>query len=199
MTNAGAATGFALPQPGLYELDAVHSFLYFSVQHLVIGRVRGRFNGFFGQLTVADDLDAWRLEVWVDTATVDTQNGRRDEDLRSTRFLDSEHYPRMTFSGRGIAAEPGSQWSMLGDLTIRDVARPVALKGRFIGQVPDRSGTSRIGFEAQASIKRRDFALDAELDGESGGLPVAHDIEVSINAELVRRTKTDAPVQAVRA
>ncbi len=189
MMHAGAPTGFALPQPGRYDLDPIHSFVYFSVQHLVIGRVRGRFNGFSGELTVADDLEAWRLEVRVETASVDTQNGRRDEDVRSPRFLDSEHYPRMTFSGRGIAVEPGNQWSMLGDLTIRDVARPVALKGRFIGQVPDRSGTSRIGFEAQASIRRRDFGLTAELDGESGGLPVAHDIAVEISAELVRQAE----------
>ena len=179
--------GFSLPLAGYYALDPVHSFFYFSVQHLVVGRVRGRFSGFAGTLTVAGDLAAWGVDVSVETATVDTQNARRDEDLRSERFFDTKHFPQMTYSGHGIATESGGLWTMFGDLTIRDVTCPVPLTGRFLGQVTDKTGSARIAYEASARINRRDFGLIAELDAESGGLVVGHDVLIDINAELLRR------------
>ena len=179
--------GFSLPLAGYYALDPVHSFFYFSVQHLVVGRVRGRFSGFAGTLTVAGDLATWGIDVSVETATVDTQNARRDEDLRSERFFDAKHFPQMTYSGHGIATESGGLWTMFGDLTIRDVTCPVPLTGRFLGQVTDKTGSARIAYEASARIKRRDFRLIADLDAESGGLVVGHDVLIDINAELLRR------------
>jgi len=179
--------GFPLPPPGQYVIDPVHSFVFFSVQHLVVGRVRGRFTGFAGALTVDADLAAWGLDVSVKTATVDTQNARRDEDLRSERFFDTEHFPQMTYAGHGIATESGGLWTIFGDLTIRDVTSPVPLTGRFFGQVTDKTGALRVAYEASALIKRRDFGLTAELDAESGGLVVGHDIAIDISAELVRR------------
>ena len=136
---------------------------------------------------VADGPGDWDLSVTVETASVDTQNGRRDEDLRSARFLNTEAFPQMTYRGRGLAAEPGGHWTMFGELTVRGVSREVPLTGRFMGLVPNRSGGSRAAFDATARMKRRDFELTAELEEESGGLVVGHDVTIEISAELVQR------------
>lgn len=180
----------------MYHIDPIHTFVFFGVQHLVVGRVRGRFDSFAGTLTVDDDLAKWRLDVSIESASVDTQNERRDADVRGSRFFDSLNFPQITYRAVGLLSESGGCWSTAGDLTIRGVTRPAVLTGRFIGLASDHSGTTRAAYQATAKIRRRDYGLLAEIDGESGGLVVGHDITVEIDAEVIREQVEAAPAPA---
>ena len=178
--------GLTTPHAGTYELDPVHSFIYFSVQHLVIGRVRGRFSSFQGTLIVPEDPTESRVDVVIHTASIDTQNDQRDEDLRSPGMLNVAAFPSMTYRGSGVIPELGGGWRIEGDLSVRDVTRAVPLHGTFLGAVADPFGKLRIAFEARTAISRKEFGLTRELEKESGGLLLAKDIMIEINAECTR-------------
>ena len=175
--------GTSIPAAGAYELDPPHTFVMFAVQHLVVGRVRGRFNSASGRIVIADDPAHSSVEVQIDTASVDTQNAMRDGDLRGERFLNVAKYPLMTFAGHGVTPDLDARWTLDGSLTVRDVTLPVPLSGRFLGVIVDPSGTTRAAFHATAAISRKDFGLVAELERESGGILLGKDILIEISAE----------------
>lgn len=119
------------PPAGHFEIDAVHTFVTFSAQHLVVGRVRGRFNEVAGTITVAEDLPASTLEVEVQMASIDTKNPTRDEDLLSAHYLDAGQFPTMTYRSVGLRELPGGLWEVAGEMTIRGVTRPVDLRVQY--------------------------------------------------------------------
>lgn len=192
-TNATVLTrlfdGIAIPLPGHYQLDPPHTFAEFSVQHLVVGRVRGRFNTLSGMLTIADDPLASSVDVQIEAASVSTQNETRDADLRSARFLDVAAFPLLRYRGEGVTPQLGGCWTVAGELTIRNVTRPVTLDGSFIGAIVDPSNQVRLAFQASAAISRKEFGLTAELERESGGFLLGHDIRIEIHAEAIHRTE----------
>ena len=122
--------------PGVYDLDPVHTFVMFRVRHLVVGRVDGRLKSFEGQFTVVEDsarpFD--RFEVTFEPASLDTHVKMRDDDLRSARFLDSDHFPTIVLSGGTSSRVGDGAWTVDADLTIRAVTRPVVLEVSFRGQ-----------------------------------------------------------------
>jgi polyisoprenoid-binding protein YceI len=174
------------PPAGVYKLDPVHTFVTFSVQHLIIGRVRGRFDAVEGTITVGEDPLVTAVEVSVETRSVNTMTAARDDDLRSERFLDVAKYPTMTYRSAGVTAVPGGAWLVKGDLTLRGVTRPVELLARFEGSLTDPYGNARVAFHARGSITRTDFGLTTELLKEAGGLLVGKDIILEIDAEAIR-------------
>jgi len=182
-------SGVAIPAPGAYELDPPHTFITFSVQHMVVGRVRGRFNSCSGTITVAEDPTKSSLDVSVDTESIDTQNEMRDEDLRSPRFLDVRAFPVMTYRATGVTPDLDSRWTLAGDLTVRDVTRTVPLSGTFQGAILDPFGKTRLAFHASAALSRKEFGLTTELDRESGGLLLGKDIIIEINAEAIKQAE----------
>jgi polyisoprenoid-binding protein YceI len=183
--------GIAIPTAGMYRLDPPHTFAYFSVQHLVVGQVRGRFNTLSGALTIADDPLASSLEVQIQTASIDTQNATRDEDLRGARFLDVSAFPLITYRGNAVTPQLGGCWTIAGELTVRDVTRPVALDGSFTGAIVDPSGHARLAFQASTAISRSEFGLTTELEKESGGILLGRDISIEIRAEAIgQETRT---------
>lgn len=179
--------GLTIPVAGIYQLDPPHTFAYFGVQHLVVGRVRGRFNTLSGTVTIAEDPRASFLDVRIETVSVDTQNATRDEDLRSARFLDVARFPLMTYRGAGVTPALDGRWTADGELTVRDVTRPVTLDGVFIGLIVDPANHVRIALQASAAISRKDFGLTAELERESGGFLLGRDIRIEIHAEAIRQ------------
>jgi polyisoprenoid-binding protein YceI len=174
------------PPVGTFELDPVHTFVAFSAQHLVVGRVRGRFEVVQGTIVVADDLRDSSAVVSVETASLTTLNPMRDDDVRSEHYLDVEHYPTMTYRSTSALESTAGVWRITGDLTLHGVTRPVELTVRFGGAVTDASGNIRIAFHADASITRRDFGLTYELLKEAGGMLVGKDIAIEIDAEAIR-------------
>jgi polyisoprenoid-binding protein YceI len=177
--------GALVPDPGTYKLDPVHSFIQFFAQHLMIGQVRGRFDSFGGTLIVGDDPLPSSLEIIVDTASVNSGNGKRDEDLRSPRFFNSERFPTMTYRAIRFTPEPDGRWTIDGNLTIRDITRPVSFSASFRGSVDDPWGHRRVASHGTAKTTRRDYDLLADLDRETGGLLVGKDVTITFAAEFV--------------
>lgn len=175
-----------VPPVGTFALDPAHTFVGFIAQHLVVGRVRGRFESVQGSITVAEDPADSTVAVEVVTASVATLNSARDDDLRSDHFLDVARYPTMVYSSTTLRELPAGDWLLTGDLTLRGVTRPVELTVRFGGAATDDYGNARIAFHAAGSITRSDFGLNYELVKEAGGLLVGRDVTLDIDAEAIR-------------
>lgn len=172
-----------VPPVGTFDLDPAHTFVGFSAQHLVVGRVRGRFEVVQGIVTVGEDPSASTIEVSIETASITTLNPTRDDDLRSQHYLDVERYPMMTYRSTATSELTAGAWLVTGELTLHGVTRPVALTVRFGGAVTDSSGNIRVAFHAHGAITRHDFGLTYELVKEAGGLLVGKDIAIDIDAE----------------
>ncbi len=177
--------GALFPIAGEYTVDPNHSFADFIAQHLVVGQVRGNFHPVTGNIRIADDPTLSSFEISIDTASINTQNATRDEDLRSARFLDVREFPEMTYRSTGVTAEPGGHLTIEGELTIRDVTRPVPIDVVFNGIVNDPWDNTRVAFSGSAKISRRDFGLMTELMRETGGLLIGKDILINIATELL--------------
>lgn len=175
-----------VPPAGTFELDPAHTFVGFSAQHLVVGRVRGRFETVKGTITVAEDLLSSTVEVSVQTASINTLIPMRDDDLRSEHYLDVERFPVMTYRSTATIEMTAGAWLVTGDLTLRGVTRPVELTVRFGGSITDPFGNLRVAFHAGGFITRHDFGLNYELVKEAGGLLVGRDITIDIDAEAIR-------------
>jgi len=175
-----------VPVAGRYEIDPVHTFVSFRAQHLIVGRVRGRFANVSGSITVADDPIDSSVDVTVDTASLTTGHPGRDEDLRSPRFLDVARYPTLTYRSATIAPVPPDRWLVDGQLAIRGVVRPVPLEVTVGGAVLDSTGRPRVAFHAGATLTRRDFGLTTELEKEAGTTFAVRDVTIDIDVEAVR-------------
>jgi polyisoprenoid-binding protein YceI len=174
-----------VPPPGIFEIDPVHTFVTFRAQHLIVGRVQGRFETVSGTVTVDENVLDSHVEVVIDAASVATHMPPRDDDLRSSNFLDVANYPNLTFESTGITELPSGQWSIAGDLTIKGISVPTDLIVEFGGATPDPFGNLRVGFHATTTISRRDFGLLHQLEYHSGSLLVARDVTIEIDAEAV--------------
>src|SRR5579864_6794750 len=138
----------ALAMPaGAYRFDPIHTFATFRVKHMIVGRVDGRFDTLSGSFAVTDDADRRfaLIEVSIDAASVDTNVDARDEDLRSPRFFDAASFPALTFRGGSRGPGRDGDWIVDGDLTIRDVVRPVSFNITVRGATLDPHGHTRIG------------------------------------------------------
>ena len=175
-----------VPLPGTYDIDPVHTFVGFRAQHLIVGRVRGTFDAVEGSVTIGDNPLASTLDVRVDTASIHTLLPVRDEDLRSERYLDVEHHPQMTYRSTNVTEQPAGRWVVTGDLSLRGITRTVELLVRFGGATADPFGNLRLAVRASGTISRKDFGLTHELEKESGGLTIAGDVDLDIDAELIR-------------
>lgn len=180
-----ASRGQALPTPGAYAIDPVHTFLYFSAQHKVVGMVRGRFDKMSGTIVSAKDPAACRVDVAIETASVTTQNAVRDEDLRSDAFFHAEKFPAMEYHGHGIR-KSGPGWVMDGTLTIRGISKVVPLTFEFKGVAPPQAGQpDRIAFHARAAVKRADFGMTRDVLGDIGPSSNRPDVWIEIDSEAL--------------
>jgi polyisoprenoid-binding protein YceI len=182
---ASSSSSATLPPPGTYNIDPVHSFAYFGAWHHIVGLVRGRFNKVTGTITAAKDPADCAVDISIDTATIDTQFARRDEDLRGPDFFDVKNFPAMTYRGRGIRKSTDGTWVMDGSLTIRSVTKEVPLTFRFKGMFPDMPAgqPARASFHASAAVKRGDFGMTRDNLMELGPNPTGPDVEIQIDVE----------------
>jgi len=178
--------GEQVPTPGVFTLDATHSHVAFSVRHMMVAKVRGRFTDVQGTLTVAEDPTDSTVEIEVDVASVDTRDDGRDNHLRSADFFDVENFPKMTFRSTGISAVSGDKFRLDGDLDLHGVTSPLSLDVVFEGATQDPFGNQRIGFSASGTINRESHGLTWNAPLETGGLMVSRDAKIEIDAELIR-------------
>jgi polyisoprenoid-binding protein YceI len=169
-----------------WKLDPTHSLVEFSAKHLMITTVKGRITDIEGRIVI-DDRNPQNSSVsaTLKTASLDTRTDQRDQHLRSGDFLDVEKYPEIKFRSTRIEGEKDS-FKLTGDLTIRDVTRPITLDVEFEGQTKDPWGGERIGFSANGKIDRRDFGLTWNQVLEAGGLTVGNDVKIAIEAQAVK-------------
>ncbi|MGH9033121.1 MAG: YceI family protein [Acidimicrobiia bacterium] len=173
--------------PGIWEIDPVHTNVEFVARHL-LSRVRGRFRDFSGQLVIAEDPTRSSVDVTIEAASVDTGNADRDAHLRSPDFLHVERFPTLAF--RGTATRPGTEpghYLVDGDLTIRDVTRPVTLEVEYHGWSDDPWGGQRAAFSAMTEVQRTDFGADWNVVVETGGLLVGKTVRIELEVEAIRK------------
>ncbi len=169
---------------GTWAIEPAHSEVGFTVRHLGLSKVRGRFNSFDGTVVVADDLAASRIVATVDLSSVDTNNDQRDGHLRSTDFFDVDTHPEMTFTSTSIDTT-GSEGVIHGVLTINGVSRDVSLDAEFHGVAVDAYGTTRAGFSAAGAISRKDFGVDFNVPLDAGGVLIGDKITIELEIQLV--------------
>ena len=153
--------------------------------HHIVGLVRGRFDKVTGTISAAKEPADCALDISIDTASIDTQVAKRDEDLRGPDFFDVKNFPAMTYRGRGMRQTADGAWVMDGSLTIRGVTKQVPLTFRFKGMFPDMPAgqPARASFHATAAVKRGDFGMTRDNLMELGPNPKGADVEIEIAVE----------------
>jgi polyisoprenoid-binding protein YceI len=151
--------GRLVPVPGVWELDAGHTEVGFEGRHLNVTRVRGRFTKFSGQLIVAEIPEESTAELDIDATSIDSGFKDRDEHLKSADWFDVERYPAISFRSGQISHVSGNRWKARGELTIKDISRPVDVDVEFAGAVSDPWGNPKIGAVVRAEVDREAWGL----------------------------------------
>ena len=169
---------------GKWELDKSHSSVKFTVTHMVVSEVEGSFKLFDGSMenTKADLSDA-KINFTVDVNSVNTDNEKRDGHLKGDDFFNAEKFPAMKFTSTSMKATGDNNYELAGDLTIRDVTKPVVFAVVYGGSTA-AYGSTKAGFKAQTTIDRFDYNLKWDKATESGGLVVSKEVEITVNAQL---------------
>jgi polyisoprenoid-binding protein YceI len=167
-----------------YNVDPAHSTVGFSVAHLVINNVKGKFGEFTGTLVV-ENQTVKEANGTIQTKSVDTGVAARDKDLRSASFFDVEKYPTITFKSKR-AETKGGETRLVGDFTMHGVTKELTLPVKVKGPVKDPWGNTRIGLEARTKLNRKDYGLTYNKVLETGGMMVGEEIEIEINAEATK-------------
>jgi polyisoprenoid-binding protein YceI len=170
-----------------WNIDPAHSGAYFVVRHMVVSKVRGAFTRWSGTLTVDDERpETSRVEVSIETASIDTRDAKRDAHLRSADFFDAERFPEITFRSTRVASLGRESVQVVGDLTIHGVTRSVMLDVDFLGRGKDPWGGERAGFSAKTAINRGDFGLRWNQALETGGVLVGEKVEIELEVQAVK-------------
>jgi polyisoprenoid-binding protein YceI len=152
----------------------------------MITKVRGRFPVTAGHLDIAEDPTQSSVVATIDVSAVDSGDPKRDEHLRSADFFDTEHYPTVSFRSTEVRDDGNGEFTLDGELTIRDATRPVTLKGEFLGAQASPWGDTRVGFTAETEVNRKDWGLEWNVALEAGGVVVGDKIKLTIDAEWVK-------------
>jgi polyisoprenoid-binding protein YceI len=167
---------------GTWDIDPSHSSVDFSVRHMMVSKVRGRFSAFAGTITIADEPLASTASVTIDPNSIDTRDAKRDDHLRSADFFDVASHPEIMF--RSTSVEPaGDDFRLHGDVTIKGVTRPVMLDVEVGGVAQDPWGGTRVGFHASGTLNRSDFGLEWNAALETGGVLVGDKITLDLDVE----------------
>ncbi|MEU3307248.1 YceI family protein [Nocardiopsis sp. NPDC006832] len=173
-------------KPGTWKIDTAHSIVGFSVRHMMVSKVRGRFEKFDATLTVPEDTTKASVEATIDSASINTDNTDRDAHIRSADFFSVEENPEFKFRSTGIEAK-GEDFVLKGELTIKGNTHPIELDLEFNGSTLDPYGLDRAGFSASTTISRKKFGVDIEMPMDGGGVVVGDKITIEIDAEFTRQ------------
>ncbi|HSJ27161.1 MAG TPA: YceI family protein [Acidimicrobiia bacterium] len=174
------------PEAGTWALDPSHTRIGFVARHLMTAKVRGTFEGFSGTIDVAEDLTQSTVDVTIDTTSVNTNSEDRDNHLRSGDFFDAEAHPTMRFRSTEINQLDDGRFEVAGDLTIRDITKPVTLDTTYLGLINDPWGNAKVLLEASAKINREDWGLTWNAALETGGLLVSKEITIELEVQAAK-------------
>ncbi len=171
-----------------WNLDTAHSEVTFKVKHLVISTVSGKFKNFSSSLsTEGEDFTTAKLSFEIEAGSIDTGMEMRDTHLRSDDFFNAEAFQKITFTATAIRHLAGSDYEIDGQLTIRDVTKPITLKSEFGGIATDPYGQVKAGFEVEGKIKRSEFKLSWNALTEAGGAVVSDEVKFQANVQYIKQ------------
>jgi polyisoprenoid-binding protein YceI len=180
-------TGTVIPQPGTYALDPGHTSVEFVARHLMISKVRGKFTDVSGAVVIGETPEDSSVEATIAVASVNSGEPARDEHLRSADFFDAAAYPTISFRSTKVEHGTGEHWKVTGDLTVRDVTRPVVLDVEFEGATTTPFGDNRIGFSASTEVNREDWGLTWNVAIETGGVVVGKKVRLEFAVEAIQQ------------
>jgi len=172
----------------IYKLDAMHSEITFKVKHLMISTVTGSFTKFDAQLEAeAADFSDGKISFSAEVDSISTSNEQRDGHLKSADFFDVEKYPTISFASTSFNQVEGSDYKLIGNLTIKDTTKPVTLAVEYGGAMTDFYGQSKVGFELTAKISRAEYGLTWSAVTEAGGVVVSDEVKLILSVQLVKQ------------
>ncbi|OGS05175.1 MAG: hypothetical protein A3I76_00580 [Elusimicrobia bacterium RIFCSPLOWO2_02_FULL_61_11] len=170
-----------------YKIDPAHSSVTFTVAHMAISKVHGRFDKFSGTLDYTPgETKTWKTEAVIETASINTSAADRDNHLRSPDFFNAGKFPAMTFKSVKVSGVKGMKGKVHGELTLMGVTRPVVLEVEASGPATDPWGNERLGAVATTVINRKDFGLVWNKVLETGGLLVGEKVNITLELECVK-------------
>lgn len=172
---------------GTYVIDPSHTEVGFVARHAMVTKVRGYFRAVEGQIVVADEFANSSATATMKVDSVDTGNGDRDGHLKSADFFDAENTPEITFVSTGIKDVKGDEFTLVGDLTIKGITKPVELETEFNGAATDPFGNARIGFSAETEVEREDWGLTWNAALETGGVLVSKKIKLVLDVSAIKQ------------
>ena len=184
MTEATTATTIPGYVAGKWSIDPVHSEVGFSVRHMMVSKVRGRFTEFSGDIVTGDRPEDSSVTAEISLSSINTGNEQRDEHIRSADFFEVETYPTMSYRSTGVRVEDGD-FLVDGNLSLKGVTKNVPLRLELNGFGPDAFGGTRAGFTATAEINRRDFNVNFNAPMQNGGAVVSDKITIHLEIEAV--------------
>lgn len=171
-----------------WTIDPAHSEIGFKIKHLVISTVSGKFTSFEGKLEGdPEDFTQSQISFTADIDSINTGNEQRDGHLKSGDFFDAAKHPKLSFSSTAIVNKNGSDYKVIGDLTIRGTTKPITLDVDFGGIQNNMYGQTVAGFEITGKINRQEYGLAWSAVTEAGGIVVSDDVKLAIDAELVKQ------------
>ncbi|HWB64001.1 MAG TPA: YceI family protein [Chitinophagales bacterium] len=171
-----------------WAIDAAHSEIGFKAKHLMISTVKGKFDKFEGQVeTNGDDFTTANISFTADVASINTGNADRDGHLKSADFFNAEKFPQLKFTDGKLTLKSGSEYTLTGNLTVRDVTKPVTLDVEYAGTAKDPWGNTKAGFTINGKINRTEFGLNWNVALETGGWLVSEEIKIIIDAQLLKQ------------
>src|SRR3954462_7764503 len=187
MSSAGSTTTIPGYVVGTWTIDPVHSEVGFTVRHMMVSKVRGKFTEFSGDIVTAENPLESRVTAPVDLSSIDTGNADRDNHIRSADFFDVDNHKTMSFRSTGVRQD-GSDYVLDGELTLRGITKPVSLDLELGGFGPDPYGGTRAGFTATGEIKRSDFGVDFNAVLETGGVILGDKVGIVLEIQGVLKS-----------
>lgn len=170
--------------PGHWAIDPAHSSVGFTIRHLGVSKVRGRFHRFTAEVQVGETLEASTVTATIDLASIDTGNPDRDAHVRSADILDVERRPTLDFRSTGLV-DRGDLWELSGEATIGQITRPLILSVEFGGVEAFVDGSRHAGFEATGELRRKDFDIDVALPPGVGGAMLGDVVKIELDIQLL--------------
>jgi polyisoprenoid-binding protein YceI len=171
-----------------FMIDPVHSYVGFSVRHMVISNVKGDFTDFKGTITFdKNDVTKSSASVTINAASINTNNNTRDDHLRSADFFDVAQFPEIAFTSTSVE-KSGDGFVLHGILTMRGIKKEVAIPFQMLGTAKGPQGETRIGFEGQTTINRKDFGVSWNKTLDGGGLVVGDDVRIDLQIEAIMQS-----------
>jgi polyisoprenoid-binding protein YceI len=172
--------------PEKYFIDRAHSSMGFSIRHLMVSNVKGEFREFSGTIMLdeADPANS-NVEVAINAASIDTENGKRDDHLRSADFFDVQNHPEITFKSTKVE-KTADGFMIFGDFTLRGVTKAISFPATMLGKITGMGGETRVGFEAFTKINRKDFGMTWNKALDAGGVVLSEEVKIELNIEAVK-------------